>query len=92
MSLRPAQARHASLVEAGANFLVGYLIALLAQQLIFPAVGIQTTFAQEAKVAAAFTLISILRSYMLRRLFERMTCCQPIRCFARRRYSRLEEH
>jgi hypothetical protein len=74
MSLRPAQRRATSLLEAGANVLAGYLIALIAQQLIYPAVGIEATLAQEAKVAAAFTVASLLRSYTLRRLFERSAC------------------
>lgn len=36
MSFRRAQTRTTSLLEATANVLVGYLFALLAQQLVFP--------------------------------------------------------
>ena len=71
MSFRKNQSRTASLVEAGANVLVGYIVALLAQQLVFPLFGIHTTLAQDSAIAAAFTAVSLARSY-LRRLFERI--------------------
>jgi hypothetical protein len=72
MSFRRSQSRAASLVEATANVLVGYLVALAAQQLVFPLFAIHTTLAQDAGIAAAFTAVSLLRSYLLRRLFERI--------------------
>jgi hypothetical protein len=50
--------------------LVGYLLALLAQQVVFPLFGIHTTLAQDSAIAAAFTAVSLARSYLLRRLFE----------------------
>ncbi len=72
MSFRRAQTRTASLLEAGTNVLVGYLVALLAQQLVFPLFGIHTTLAQDSAIAAAFTAVSLARSYLLRRVFERI--------------------
>jgi hypothetical protein len=72
MSFRSVQPRSASLLEAGTNVLVGYLVALTAQQAVFPAFGIVTSIEQDLGIAAAFTLVSLLRSYVLRRLFERL--------------------
>ncbi len=72
MSFRHTQSRAASLVEAGANVLVGYLLALLAQQLIFPAFGIHTSLAQDSAIAGVYTIVSLARSYLLRRIFERI--------------------
>ena len=72
MSFRRVQSRTASLLEATANVLVGYLVAVLAQQLIFPLFGIYTTLAQDSAIAAAFTIVSVARSYLLRRVFERI--------------------
>jgi hypothetical protein len=72
MSHRRSQSRSASLVEAGANVVVGYLVALASQQLVFPLFGIQTSLAQGSGIAAAFTAISLVRSYLLRRAFERI--------------------
>ena len=72
MSFRRAQSRTASLLEACANVMVGYLVALLAQQLIFPLFGIHTTLAQDSAIAALFTAVSLAPSYLLRRVFERI--------------------
>ncbi len=72
MSHRRLQSRSASLIEAGANVLAGYLVALLAQQLVFPLFGIHTSLAQDSAIAAAFTGVSLVRSYVLRRIFERI--------------------
>ena len=71
MSFRRAQSRTASLMEAGANVLVGYLVALAAQQAIFPLFAIHTTLAEDGAIAALFTAVSLARSYLLRRLGER---------------------
>jgi hypothetical protein len=64
------QSRTMSLVEAIANVAVGYGIAVLTQILIFPVFGLHTTLAQNLKMGAVFTVVSIARSFALRRLFE----------------------
>ena len=64
------QSRTMSLVESVANVVVGYSIAVASQILIFPAFGLHMTMAQNLKLAGAFTIISICRSFVLRRLFE----------------------
>ncbi len=72
MTFRRSQSRAAALFEAGANVLVGYLVALAAQQVVFPIFGIHTSLAQDSAIAAAFTAVSLVRSYLLRRVFERI--------------------
>ena len=64
------QSRAMSLVEAVANVVVGYGVAVVTQILIFPILGLQTTLAQNLKLGLVFTIVSIGRSYALRRLFE----------------------
>ncbi len=64
------QSRAMSLVEAVANVAVGYGVAVVTQILIFPVFGLETTLAQDLKMGAVFTGVSIARSYVLRRLFE----------------------
>ena len=91
MSSRRVQTRSASALEAGANVVVGYLVALGAQALIFPLFGIQTTLAQDSAIAAAFTAVSLARSYLLRRLFERIATGRGLRLLPRRRAWRLVE-
>jgi hypothetical protein len=65
------QSRAMSLVESIANVIVGYGVAVATQILIFPVFGLQITLAQNLKMGAVFTVVSIARSYVLRRLFER---------------------
>ena len=64
------QSRAMSLVEAIANVIVGYGVAVVTQILIFPIFGLHTTLAQNLKMGAVFTVVSIARSFALRRMFE----------------------
>ena len=79
MTFSRAQSRAASLIEAGTNVLVGYVVALAAQQLVLPLFRIHTTLAQDSVIAAIFTAVSLARSYLLRRVFERIGTGQTIR-------------
>ena len=65
------QSRVMSLVEAVANVVVGYLVAVAVQMLIFPVFGLTVTVRQNLAIGLVFTAVSIVRSYALRRLFER---------------------
>ena len=64
------QSRLMSLVESVANMVVGYGVAVVTQVLIFPIFGLHTTLAQNLKIGAIFTVVSIARSFALRRAFE----------------------
>jgi len=66
------QSRTMSLVEAVANVVVGYGVAVVTQILIFPIFGLHTTLAQNLVMGAVFTVVSIARSFALRRLFEQL--------------------
>jgi hypothetical protein len=64
------QSRLMSLVESITNVVVGYGVAVVTQILIFPVFGLHTTLAQNLKMGAVFTVVSIARSFALRRVFE----------------------
>ena len=64
------QSRLMSLVEAAANVVVGYGVAVVTQILIFPIFGLQTTLGQNLAMGGVFTIVSLFRSFALRRLFE----------------------
>ena len=64
------QSRVMSLVESVANVIIGYGVAVVTQILIFPIFGLHTTLAQNLKMGAAFTVVSVARSFALRRVFE----------------------
>jgi hypothetical protein len=64
------QSRLLSWVESISNVIVGFVMAVVTQILIFPVFGLHTTLAQNLKMGAVFTVVSIARSFALRRLFE----------------------
>ena len=59
-----------SLVESIANIAVGYCLAVVTQLLAFPHFGLKVTITDTLAIGAVFTVVSIGRSYCLRRLFE----------------------
>jgi hypothetical protein len=67
-----AQSRTMSLVESIANVLAGFGVAVATQIAIFPLFGLRTTLAENLAMGAIFTVVSIARSYCLRRVFERI--------------------
>ncbi|WP_272010876.1 DUF7220 family protein [Roseovarius sp. ZX-A-9] len=68
------QSRSFSAVEAATNVILGWMIALITQALIFPVVGLQVMLWQHLTLSGAFTAVSFLRSHVLRRLFPWRTC------------------
>ncbi len=64
------QSRRMSLVEAAANMVIGYGIAVATQVVVFPIFGIHITLADDLRIGLVLAVVSILRSYALRRLFE----------------------
>lgn len=56
--------------EAFTNVSVGYVVAICAQLIVFPALGIAVTFSQNLKIGAIFLTIGLIRSYILRRFFN----------------------
>ena len=64
------QSRLMSLVESVANVVVGYVLAIATQIVVFPWFGIETGLAEHLTIGLAFVGVSLARSYLLRRLFE----------------------
>ena len=67
-----SQTRLQSAVESLANVAIGYAVAVASQMLIFPLFGIHVTLADNLLIGGYFTLISIARSYAVRRFFNRI--------------------
>jgi len=66
------QSRRLSLIEAFANVVVGYVLAVVTQIIVFPLFGLHTSLGDNLALGAVFVGISLLRSYALRRLFARL--------------------
>jgi hypothetical protein len=59
-----------SMVESLTNVVVGYVLAVAAQIVVFPWFGLQPSLGENLLIGFIFVGISLLRSYALRRLFE----------------------
>ena len=64
------QTKLESLLESIVNIIIGYGVALVSQLLIFPLVGINVPFSTNLWIGLWFTLISLARSYVIRRWFN----------------------
>ena len=64
------QSRRMSLVEAIANVVVGFCVALLTQIIVFPLFALQVSLGENLAIGGLFTLASIARAYTMRRIFE----------------------
>lgn len=64
------QSRLMSLAEAITNVAVGYGVAVVTQILIFPIFGLHTSLGQNLAMGGIFTIVSLARSFLLRRVFE----------------------
>lgn len=66
------QTKRHSLCESIINVIVGLVVALISQLIIFPVVNIHVPFSTNLLLTGYFTVISIVRSYALRRVFTSM--------------------
>ena len=58
-----------SLVESIANTGAGFALSLLIQISLFSMMAIETTTTQNLTMSGVFTLASLVRGYLMRRLF-----------------------
>ncbi len=65
------QTRTQSLIESAINVAIGYGVALAAQLAVFPMFGILIQMRDNLLIGAIFTVVSIARSYAVRRMFNR---------------------
>lgn len=80
---RRGQSRRGSFSESLMNVAIGYGIAISAQEIIFPLFGIHIPLHDNLTIGAIFTVISIVRSYTLRRAFNWWHCrgkIKPLAC------------
>lgn len=66
------QTKKQSLIESLSNVAVGFLIALATQIIIYPLMGVQLSMSVNVLATSIFTVVSIVRSYCVRRMFNRI--------------------
>lgn len=64
------QSKRMSFMESLTNVAVGYGIAVGTQFMVFPVFGLEVSLADNLVIGSIFTIVSIIRSFTLRRLFE----------------------
>ena len=64
------QSRRNSAIEAFVNVAIGYLVSVLANILILPMFGYDVSLPDSFAIGAAFTVVSLMRSYAVRRVFN----------------------
>lgn len=64
------QTKLGSLIEAWMNTLLGAFINLGASYIVYPLFGASFSFAQNVGIVAVFTVISVIRGYVVRRWFN----------------------
>ena len=64
------QSKLNSALEAASNVVIGYLVSVLANFAILPMFGYNVTIGDSFAIGLAFTAVSLVRSYALRRFFN----------------------
>lgn len=66
------QTRLASFIEAWLNVVIGFLVAVGANLVILPHFGYEVSTRDAFSMGYLFTVVSVIRSYTLRRIFNAM--------------------
>jgi len=64
------QTRLGSLIEACINVVIGFAINFVANLVILPLIGFHITVSQNLFIGVLYTVISVARSYCVRRWFN----------------------
>lgn len=67
-----SQSKKHSKLESLANSVIGLLVSYITQLMIFPLFGIHVSHDTNGVITLIFFLISFIRSYLVRRWFEKM--------------------
>jgi hypothetical protein len=65
------QSRWNALLEAAANVVAGLVLSFLLQLALFRIMDITASIGQNLLLTIAFSILSLFRSYVLRRMFDR---------------------
>lgn len=64
------QSKRSSALEALFNIAVGLAVSMIANRVVFPAYGFHVSLSANVQITAIYTVISLVRSYCLRRFFN----------------------
>lgn len=64
------QKKRHSIIEICIGTAIGYFVAIITQRIIFPLFDIQVSHSENFTIAGIFTVVSLVRGYFVRRLFN----------------------
>ena len=67
-----SQSKRGSIIETVTGTAIGYTVAVISQVIIFPFFNVNLPLEQNMVIALWFTVISLIRGYWVRRLFNLM--------------------
>lgn len=65
-----SQSRKWSAVETAAGTAIGFVVAYITTALLFPPLGLPVSSSKNLVITAIFTVVSLVRGYYVRRLFN----------------------
>lgn len=64
------QPKKMSLLESASNVIIGLLVSMLMIRYMFPLFGVHLKLFDNITISIIFLIVSFLRSYLIRRLFN----------------------
>lgn len=64
-----SQSKRQSMIEAFVGTVIGILTSMVTQAIVYPLYGFQVTFMENVGITAIFTVVSLVRGYLVRRMF-----------------------
>ena len=65
------QSKKHSALESITNVVIGLILSIVTQMILYPILGIPVSFSQNLIITGVFFVISFIRGYVIRRFFNR---------------------
>lgn len=66
------QTKTQSWIESASNVAIGFWLAFLTQLVVYPMYGMNATLFENLQITVIFTVVSLIRQYVVRRGFNRL--------------------
>jgi len=66
------QTKQKSLIESTVQTVIGLGTSIVLQMILYPMMGIPVSFSQNLIITAVFFVVSIVRGYLVRRIFNKL--------------------
>jgi len=66
------QSKRKSIFEAITNTVVGLLVSFMIQLIIYPVLDVDVSIGENLTISIVFLVASIVRSYLIRRIFNKL--------------------